>query len=357
MNKNYIKNTHQYIAISPSGKYYGSEQVLFDYLSETDLKFEIYIPMQGVFKEILLNTVFHHKLIFFNNSRLWTFYLLIFFKLLFKKYSAVYCNEGGHLRYIRLLSSLFYKKKFYIHVRINEDTASERWVLPVPENLTIITISKFIQSKLNFTSIMLYDPYPFRNKISGTVHPVSPIKVGIIGRISYSKGIIHLVNLLTYIKQTKTDNILFYLFGEADENIIKDDFFKILVNIKEVKLMGFFNEKPLIYQNIDCVLHFCHTEPLGRVFFEAIDYEIPFIGIDNGGIGEIAAITKLSDLLISKDSENISKDILEKLKLVQYHKHDFIEKIRIQKNTANEIFSLKKYCKQLDFILSDKNSF
>lgn len=111
-------------------------------------------------------------------------------------------------------------------MRINEDTASKKWILPLRENLKILTISKFIQAKLNLASLMLYDPYPFRNKLLEAVNTASPLKVGIIDRISYSKGIVRLFNLLAYFEQTKIDDVLFYLFGEADEKIINDEIFK-----------------------------------------------------------------------------------------------------------------------------------
>lgn len=134
-------------------------------------------------------------------------------------------------------------------------------------------------------------------------------------------------------------------------------FLKNLADIKDVKLMGFCNEKTSIYENIDCVINLCDTEPLRRVFLEVIDFEVPFIGIDNGGIGEIASLTRLGELMICNNSENTSEAIYEKIKLVEANKHEFVEQIRIRKNRASVIFNLKNYCKQLDSIIFNEKSF
>src|SRR5690606_26485924 len=96
--------------ISPSGKFYGSEQTLFDFLSRTS-GYDVYCKEEqdGLYN-LLLESNFEHRYFKFNNVRY--FYLKLFGLLLFK-YKKVYINEGGHSKYIKLLGRIFFWKEFF----------------------------------------------------------------------------------------------------------------------------------------------------------------------------------------------------------------------------------------------------
>jgi len=94
------------------------------------------------------------------------------------------------------------------------------------------------------------------------------------------------------------------------------------------------------------VVHFNSNEPLGRIFFESLDYGIPFVGINSGGIGEIAASInypyvydkdKFYDALL-----NIFKaDVVIQNEILNY-----------SRNRAIDIFSVRNYTSKIDYLLS-----
>src|SRR5210317_146486 len=92
--------------ISPSGNYYGSEQTLNSFLNNTRVTYNVYVKyVEGGFYSIL-NKGKPHKLFKFSNIPL--LYIRLAFVLLFK-YNTIYINEGGHIRYIKILAKIFRK--------------------------------------------------------------------------------------------------------------------------------------------------------------------------------------------------------------------------------------------------------
>ena len=152
------------LVISPSGNFYGSEQVLLDYLHCTELCFDVMIPANSMFAEIAGKAKMPHQLIYFDDKRLKKLYLQLFMKLLSGKYDTVYLNEAGHSRYVLLLARLFRSKRFVIHVRIAEDTAASRWKLFSAKNTRLIAISENIRKQLPCSCELLYDLYIFSDR-------------------------------------------------------------------------------------------------------------------------------------------------------------------------------------------------
>ena len=115
---------HKTIIISPSGNFYGSEQVLFDYLNTTNLSFQLFVPKDSFFEKKLL---LQKKLWEFNRIKSFRsvkiLYFKIFLELLFKPIKSVYLNEAGHIRYIFILAKVFKSVKFIVHVRLVEDAS------------------------------------------------------------------------------------------------------------------------------------------------------------------------------------------------------------------------------------------
>lgn len=339
------------IIISPSGKFYGSEQVLYDYLSETSLRLDVYVPAKGVFVSKLQDLKLQHWIRVFNSSFVTLFYIKLIYSLAIGKFSSVYCNEAGHVRYITLLARIFSKINFIIQVRINEDTAPGRWPIKKPKNLELLVISKFIQNKLNFNTFLLYDPYRFQQQIINASAD-SKLKIGIIGRISVAKGFNHLIELLDFCKE-KDRSYQFLLYGDPDPKLVVDGSIDELKTYENVHLMGFCYDKTRMYESVNCVLHLCSTEPLGRIFLEAIDLNIPFVGFNAGGIGEIGEMTGLTELLVSPDEKNIPAAFIRKLEIVEREQRRLILTIYEKKKMAEKIFDLKKYTTCLDSFLTN----
>lgn len=225
------------IIISPSGRFYGSEQVLCDYLSASNLRFSVFVPSQGQLHKEVQKFNVRHRIVEYDSSNITFFYIKIFFLLLFKSYSKIYCNEGGHVRYLRLLARIFRKKKFYVHIRLLEDTHSDRWRGKKTQNLHVVVVSDYIRKKINFESELLYDPYNFKNNIKSK--PIGEkLQVGIIGRISVNKGVNELIALVEFLEKFEK-KYEFLLFGEIDNELVGDKRINKLRSSSNVHFKGF----------------------------------------------------------------------------------------------------------------------
>jgi glycosyltransferase involved in cell wall biosynthesis len=339
------------IFISPSGNFYGSEQVLFDYLNNTRISFQLYLPKNSLF-ESKLNEIKHQNFIKKGFINVKLLYLEIAFNLLLKKYKSVYLNEAGHINYLYLLSKIFPKVNFVIHIRLVEDTNLLRLSEPRP-NLKYVSISKYIHDLLPVESKLIYDPYPFDVGVQRKPNLNGKIKIGVIGRLSIGKGLDKLIQLASDLQNKEAfDDFEFYLYGDPIYSNESNFFLKKITSLKMLIPMGFESNKTNIYQNINAVMHLCETEPLGRIFLEAINYEIPLIGFNSGGIGEIARITNSTDFLVELN-ENWIVEWKEKLLKL---KKDFKGNSNIntvQKAKAMEVFSLANYVCALDQIITN----
>lgn len=337
------------IFISPSGNFYGSEQVLFDYLNNTKIPFQLFLPKNSLF-ESKLNEIKHTNVIKWGFINIKLLYLEIAFNLLFKKYKSLYLNEAGHIKYINLLAKFFPKVNFVVHIRLVEDTNLLRINKPLP-NLRFVSISKYIHDLLPIKSELLYDPYPFDDTIQKKPMQNGKIKIGVIGRLSIGKGLDKLIQLASEIQNDRAfEDFEFYLYGDPIYSNESKFYLELIPSFKMLIPMGFESQKSKIYQNINAVMHLCETEPLGRIFLESINFEIPLIGFNSGGIGEIARITNATDLLVELQENWIVEWKEKLLKLKGYFKGNSNINI-VQKAKAMEVFSLANYVSSLDEII------
>jgi hypothetical protein len=325
------------IIISPSGNLYGSENVLFDYLKCSSLNFNrIFVPRGSQFDKKLKVSGYNS----FGFTNLKILYLKISWLLILKQIRTLYCNEGGHVKYILLLAKIFPKVNFILHVRIIEDTVR---IKKTPRNVIVIAISKTITNRLNSPSQLIYDGYEFKKMLNWTTRKQSQIlKVGIVGRVTKSKGI----TLFTekFIEKAGS-NVEFHFFGDIDIDFQNSEEFKILKSMSISIFHGFISEKNIIYGSIDLLLHLNENEPLGRIFFESLDFGIPFIGIHNGGIGEIAELIDYPYTFSKEEIPYILNQIVNS-------KMEFdIFKLENSRKLARDIFSIKKYSNHVDYLL------
>ena len=341
------------ILISPSGKRYGSEQVLIDYLYFTKLKFSIFVNGKGELYNELKSKFDQHSVFRFGYVQ--KLYFKIFFLCLKNKIKAVYVNEAGHSRYIYFLSRCFPKVKFILHVRLIEDTSTTRWGrFRKPGNITVISVSKFISAKLPVKNIQLYDPFIF-----GTND--LPVKqydrhgvfiIGVIGRLTASKGFEAIVQLVELINANNLDNKFhFQFYGDVMYDVADSVRFEKIRSFNNVKLNGFVSDKIKIYNSIHCVLHASLFEPLGRIFLEAIDFNKPLIGINNAGIGEIGGILNISALLADVSQNSISTSFLDKLIFLEENYETIVNDIISKKTIAADIFDPVKYSEKIDSLI------
>lgn len=337
--------------ISPSGKYYGSEQTLFNFLALTK-GYDVYIKKyaNGLFQK-LKSSGYDHS--YFSYRSLSLFYLWFSVKLLLR-YNKVYVNEAGHSKYIIVLSKLFFWKLFYIHVRLTEDTIASRWK-GLGSNVKLISTSGFIadllfkQTKVD-SEIISSPTRAFRDDIKWNINyeDIEVKNIGIIGRVTTSKGIKEMSIFFDYLENNQNQNFHFHFFGDIDENDNNVTLFlNQIENLNKVNITfeGFVNNKNAIFDNIDLVLHFNKEEPLGVIFLEALNQGKPFIGFNAGGIGCIARNLQLTSTM-SNITDNWCKEFIttiDKLDINQFIK---------ARELMLEIYSPEIYCKRLENLIS-----
>ena len=336
--------------VSPSGNLYGSEQVLWNFLNETKHLYTVYVPSNSLFSK-KLESMQQTDIKEFSNVKF--LYSIIAFKIILGRIKSLYINEGGHVRYIKILARLFPKVRFCLHVRIIEDTRPER-LKALPSNVHVFAISKFIAKEIN-NSIqnvsIIYDPY----KINGVASPSfnemksDNIHIGVVGRVTPSKGLKEIVSFCNHLESLEMSNITMHFFGDIDFACEDVQFFyqsRDKYHYLALKFHGFVESKNVVYNKIDILVHFNRNEPLGRVFFEALDFGIPVIGFDSGGIGEIAQVLGLQEQMVKFNNE-WEKDMLDKALSVTRG----IESSKKYANARLELakqFSSRKYCERLE---------
>mgnify|MGYP000037445705 CR=1 FL=1 len=340
--------------ISPSGNLYGSELVLLDYLNSTSLRSDVAVPAGSPFYQKLTMLAVRHQIRPYKASRLKNFYAGLLLKLIANQYGSVYLNEAGHVKYILLLSKLFPKKKFIVHVRLFEDTARNRWFLKPGDNVTIISISNYIAQLLPYPSTVLYDAFTFHD-VPATTKKVQEDKlsIGVIGRITLTKGLGRLADLLKLMKErgvAKHYRIL--LYGATSEDAVQAGFINRLQEFDNVVMCGFEPSTEKIYGAIDCVMHFSTQEALGRTFLEAIDHGKPFIGMRAAGIGEISGLLSMQEWVADAGAADLPEQLLTMLEKIRTNYNQVAETVALRKPLAVKIFDRKQYAVALDKLLS-----
>lgn len=343
------------VIISPSGNLYGSEQVLIDYLLHTKNNYTIYAPKSSVLESELQKLNTYHTIRSFNSKRLQCFYFKLLVLSLFGLIKKVYWNESGHIRYAKMFANIFRNKSFYIHIRIIEDTKVER-LGKIPNNLNLLTISDYMFDLLstNYNVIKIYDPFIFDEKqLSGDLKN-GKIRIGIVGRITKTKGLNYLNNFLLKLEDENNFDYEFHFFGHPNTDDEEVEKLNIIASRKllRINFLGFVTDKKIIYQNIDILLHLSTQESLGRIIFEAISYNKPFIVSDQGGCAEIAKKLHLNDFIIKFDiAGKWANDLNLLIEKIKNNYSYYVAKVMISKNKALKIYSIEKYTSFIDKLL------
>lgn len=336
--------------ISPSGKFYGSEQTLFNFLALTE-NFDVYIKEEpnGLFDK-LKNESYKHSYFLFNN--LTVLYFIIALKSVFL-YKKIYVNEAGHSKYIIFLAKLLFWKNFYIHVRLTEDVDSSRWQ-GIGENIILISTSSYIADsilkEINIISPVISSPARgFKSNIGWNLNIDNKTKLnfGVIGRLTATKGILEMDKFLSYLEEKNVDAYVFHFFGDVeatDAQVIKlRDKWQNFKNIR-TEFHGFIADKTLIYDAIDVVLHFNKNEPLGVIFLESLNQNVPFIGFDSGGIGVIAKNLGLRNEMVDFKA-NWCSEFLHKIEKIDIKKYIKAKEIMLT------VYSPHEYCRQIENLI------
>jgi glycosyltransferase involved in cell wall biosynthesis len=340
------------IIISPSGNFYGSEQVLFNFLTNTTKIYEVYVPQSSIFykKLIALNK---HKISSFKSVKL--LYIELFFKLMSGSYYSLYLNEGGHINYAKMLATFFRSIKVLVHIRLVEDANSDR-IGELPSNLLLLSISKYISGFLNgYRFIEFYDPLD-SVEIAERVTPpkLTCFRIGIIGRVSQTKGLEYYDRFFEFISNSPFEHpVSFEFYGDVNvEDVESAQFFKRWKDQSEVQIefKGFVSDQKLIYHDIQMVMHLNPREPLGRVGLESWARGIPFVGFDEGGVGEINRRLSMDSYSIVRKS-NWPLVLKHKIQIIMTKMDE--NELAIAKNGISNYFGISRYVYTLEDLLSN----
>ncbi len=346
------------LVISPSGKMYGSEQVLLDFLKSTKNSYVVAVPKGSIY-EGKLNKLPQHKIIGF--QKVIFLYVKVLFLLFRNKITTVYVNEGGHIKYIKKLAEIFPKKKFVVHIRLVEDTKHERIGQNLPDNIKLICVSEFIANEIinnhpkpakirknvkaiwDAYNIQLQEKVPFFNMYD-------VISIGVVGRVCAAKGVSKILSICQYWEEEVKKDIEFNFFGDVveDDHQVKrlrkeaENF-----NFVKLKFHGFVKRKEDIYGKVNMIIHFNNKEPFPRISFETISFGIPLISFNDGGVGEQAKIMEIQRFMC-ENVENWEKEMASIIQWVQKNETTVEDIIKEAKGRINTELSQEKYNRNLE---------
>jgi len=343
----------QSIIISPSGNFYGSERTLFDFISNTTKKYTVYVPSKSILAS-KVQALSIHDYRYYSLKSIPFLYIQIILALLFSNTEAVYINEAGHAKYIRLLASLFPHINFIIHIRIIEDTNPKLLGKRNRKNIKYLINSNFLKKNVdkNIKTKVIYNLYPFVNKeMVRKSSPNKKLQIGIVGRIGKTKGLDKVLSFLQYLEK----NIInppfdIHFFGDSEKSEYTTNTICKIKDCKNINVTfeGFIGTKEDIYSQTDIIIHFSKVEAFGRIFLEAIDFDNLFIGFNYGGIAEIAQLLKLENYIIP----SFDDDWCEKLFTLICELKDNYQLHRKEFNTAKlkaiELFSTERYVSEIE---------
>lgn len=338
------------IIISPSGNFYGSEQVLYDHLKNTENVFSVFLPKGSNF-EFKVRSLNQHKVLNFVNVKI--LYIRIFFRVIFRNVKTVYLNEAGHIKYIRILAFIFPNLRFVVHVRLKEDSEESRLGKILPLNVKLICISKYIFDlvKKPSNSFLIYDPIAVKANGAKKSTPSDILRIGFIGRVTTSKGLIHIGKFLDrLLESAESSNININFFGDIETHIeIVNKFHKKYSKqgLSKIIFHGYVSDQEFIYDNIDTVIHLNPEEPLGRIGLESWARNIPFFCFNLGGCYEINTLLGLDWFIVDK-KPGWESQLINKLTNFTEINYNF-EKIG---SGLHENFSINSYVKKVESLIS-----
>ena len=335
------------IIVSPSGSFYGSEQVLYSHLDYTKKSYTVFVPANSFFSEKLKQ---QHKHNVYNFSSVRLLYVKIFLKLLFAKYTTLYINEGGHIKYAKLIAKLLPFVNVFVHIRLVEDTTSSR-LGKLPKNLKLISISSFIRELLlpGYTSIKIVDPLDISNVFKQRFKfNKQCIRIGIMGRVSLSKGLYNYEKLFNhYFSLQDLKNIQFIFFGDVvDKEKEALEFFDKYsgLDFPQIEFKGFVEDQEKIFSSIDAVLHLNEKEPLGRIGLESWARGIPFVCFNAGGCKEINQTLGMERFSLPSDT-NWEVEVIDLISSLDNFSNTEQDTARLN---LQSYFSIDRYVEQLE---------
>jgi glycosyltransferase involved in cell wall biosynthesis len=302
------KATPRALIIEPSGNLWGSERVLLDFLRQainSEWQLAVCCPLSTPIIPHLSAIGVRVFPTFIANLHLKprAYRALAIFRLLAAVWrfqaKLIYVNQAGATR-IALAVGRLLRVPVVTHVRLVEDvTYIKRLNADARYLPKIICISKFILSLFGSNidqtqTAMIYDPYALANNRSWHApvkRPNQILTVCCVGRLTAIKGQDVLLHAIALLK-SEGFAVRLLILGEAPPG---DQFVEKLKKLAEVlgitDVITWLGYREDVFSSVQgCDVQVCpsHSEPLGRVLFEAWDAGIlPIAWRGSGGSAEV----------------------------------------------------------------------
>lgn len=275
---------------------------------------------------------------------------------LFRKYDIdiAHSNQVWSYPSLSLVPKLS-NTKLVCHLRdpINEDID---WWLKVKAD-ALVCVSKYIQDSLKSN----YSAYNEIANIKTLINPISEhalanaksveeskiaarkkfslcqskITFGFIGQISPVKGVLEMLEMLSYCQTVDWQVIIAgHDTTKQQDYLLRCKTFATELGIsKNVHFLGFLEETEDFYHSIDCVIMLSKEEPLGRVPLEAGAFSKPTIANSVGGLKEII-IHNETGILCKIDSLKNIAETIERTSLDEYDAMGINARRFVEKNAS-----------------------
>lgn len=103
-------------------------------------------------------------------------------------------------------------------------------------------------------------------------------------------------------------------------------------------------------KGLDMLLHFNKVEALGRIYLEAIEYGIPLVGFNAGGINELASMMGLERMMVDGNKATWTEDMKQKIMSMRemWDQASF----RKAKKVLEDQLSAQHYTSQIEALLN-----
>jgi glycosyltransferase involved in cell wall biosynthesis len=311
-------------ALEPSGNLYGSEYCLLDIIEGTRSTFdwEVILPEGGGFDALLDAKGIPEKRLLIRNSHtvpLWKKipgYLRVRRHLARVHPSVVYVNQAGMLRAAtRMTQGIATEMVCQIQTLEDAKLIAELGAEHTRVR-TFICNSHYIASHAGIAPeklTVLYQPMMPANRppVRDPIAPGPPWRVGILGRISETKGHYLLIDAAKILASRRSD-IRFVVIGtglneehtQRFEAAVRDAGLS-----SAFELRGYRSAAHEELSSLHLALIPSVAEPYGRVLLDAAATRVPAIVSDGGGLGELSEHFNIGRRFRSLDSTSLADSI------------------------------------------------
>ena len=351
--------------IEPSGELYGSEFCLLDIIEQLADRdsITVHLPPNTPFAEKLAEQKVEIQETLPPPSskrriaKVATYLKLLSFWIRHRP-DVVYLNQAGAIRPIGSICRTL-RIPLVSQVQTLEDAI---WVNRNARTLrrvsSFICNSRYIARSLSVEperKSILYQGYRWKSLESDSPRsPATPFVVGLLGRISVSKGhylLVEAAELLFSRGESKRD-WKFVIIGSGktkeEEKALHDRVAKAGLS-DQFSFRGYRSDIAAELQALDVLAIPSFLEPLGRILFEAAEAGVPTVNSDGGGLGEVGRHFSVGRQFKSGNAN----DLADALVWIRDHYSSEAPRFRRRASEMLDSLQMSEYIPQVDRILSD----